>query len=59
LTKGKRKVTKIEKSQRGRKHKDRKVTKREKDIVRGREIKIEHICRGSKLMNYWLHLYVH
>jgi hypothetical protein len=42
-----------------RKHKDRKVTKREKDIVRGREIKIEHLSRGSKLMNYWLHLYVH
>jgi hypothetical protein len=40
-------------------HKDRKVTKREKDIVRGREIKIEHTSRGSKLMNYLLHLYVH
>jgi hypothetical protein len=41
-------------------HKDKKkVTKREKDIVRGREIKIEHTSRGSKLMNYLLHLYVH
>jgi hypothetical protein len=40
-------------------HKDRKVTKGEKDIVRGEKLKIEHTSRGSKLMNYLLHLYVH
>jgi hypothetical protein len=37
--------------------------RKEKDIIRGREfkgsIKIEHTSRGSKLMNYLLHLYVH
>jgi hypothetical protein len=53
LTKGERKVTKIKSL----------VAKREKDIIRGREIKgstkIEHTSRGSKLMNYLLHLYVH
>ena len=43
-----RESTKIEKSQRER-----------KDIVRRREIKFEHISRGSKLMDYLLHLYVH
>jgi hypothetical protein len=41
----------------------REITKREKDIIRGREIKgsikIEHTSRGSKLMNYLLHLGVH
>jgi hypothetical protein len=51
-------------------HKDKKLScKGEKDIVKGREsirydigkgsIKIEHISRGSKLMNHLLHLYVH
>jgi hypothetical protein len=37
--------------------------RKEKDIIRGREInesiKIEYTSRGSKLMNYLLHLYMH
>jgi hypothetical protein len=55
-------------------HKDKKLSYKggevsHKGIVRGREskrydivkrsIKIEHTSRGSKLMNYLLHLYVH
>jgi hypothetical protein len=54
-----------EKSHKDRKsHKIKKLScKGEKDIIRGREIKesikIEHSSRGSKLMNYLLHLYVH
>jgi hypothetical protein len=55
-------------------HKDKKLSCKgrevgQKDIVREREskrydigkgsIKIKHTSRGSKLMNYLLHLYVH
>jgi hypothetical protein len=68
LTKGKRKVTKIErkreKSQSYKKgrSKSQRYSKGERkqryDFEKG-SIKIKHTSRRSKLMNYLLHLYVH
>jgi hypothetical protein len=65
LTKGEKKVTKIEKVTKIKKsHKDKKLNCKEGERDnKGREIKgsikIEHKSRRSKLMNYLLHLYVH